>query len=133
QASLSGTAGGGGWYSTPVQVTLSANDNFSGVANTSYAIDGGALQSYSTPFTISDSGTHTITFSSKDQANNSEAQQSMTVKIDDSAPSTQAAVSGNSSNGWYQNPAQVSLTASDGASGVANSFYTVDGGVVQTY
>ena len=133
QAALSGTTGNDGWYTTPVQLTLSATDSLSGVASTSYAIDGGALQTYATPFTISDAGTHTITFSSKDQANNSEALQSMTVKIDVSAPSTQAAVSGNSSNGWYQNPAQVSLTSSDGASGVANSFYKIDGGVVQTY
>ncbi|HYW71101.1 MAG TPA: PQQ-binding-like beta-propeller repeat protein, partial [Pyrinomonadaceae bacterium] len=132
-ASLSGTAGGAGWYTTPVQVTLSASDNISGVASISYAIDGGALQNYSAPFTISDSGPHTIVFSSRDQANNSEAQQSLTVKIDASAPATQVAVSGNSGNGWYQNPAQVSLTATDSASGVANSFYTIDGGGTQTY
>src|SRR6185369_14403437 len=127
QASLSGTAGGGGWYTTPVQVTLSANDNFSGVANTSYAIDGGTLQGYATPFTISDSGTHTIVFSSKDQANNSEPQQSMTVKIDMSPPTTQAALSGtNGNDGWYTTPVQLTLSATDSLSGVANTSYAID-------
>jgi outer membrane protein assembly factor BamB len=133
QSTLAGTAGPNGWYATAVQVTLTGTDNTSGVACTYYAIDGGVSQPYSVPFTISDTGTHTILYWSSDAAGNTESQQSRIIKVDVSAPTTQAAVSGNSSNGWYQSPVQVTLTAADGASGVANTFYKIDGGTTQTY
>lgn len=133
QAALSATASGNGWYSIPVQVTLSATDNTSGIANTYYAIDGGLQQTYSTPFIISNTGTHTILYWSKDQANNAESQQSMIIKVDVSAPTTQASVYGSSYEAWYQSPAQVGFTTSDGASGVASTYYTIDGGATQTY
>lgn len=133
-ASLSGTAGDNEWYSGAVQVSLAASDALSGVANTFYSVDGGTSLRYLSPFTISNDGTHTISYWSTDAAGNTEVQQSTTVKIDVSAPSTQASVSSTSSaDGWYQDPAQVSLSASDSSSGVANSYYTIDGGATQTY
>lgn len=133
QAALAGTAAGGGWYSTPVQVTLSATDNHSGVDSTFYAVDGGVSQAYGAPFTLSNTGTHTILFWSVDRAGNAESQQQMIIKVDVSAPSTTAAVYGSWYDVWYQSPAQVGFTTSDGDSGVANTYYTVDGGATQTY
>ncbi|HJR06148.1 MAG TPA: PQQ-binding-like beta-propeller repeat protein [Pyrinomonadaceae bacterium] len=133
-AGLSGMSGASEWYSGAVEVSLTANDALSGVANTFYNVDGGAPQTYAAPFTISTDGNHTVNFWSVDAAGNAEAQQSTTVKIDLGAPSTLASVSAASSaNGWYQDPAQVSLAASDNASGVADSYYTIDGGATQTY
>jgi outer membrane protein assembly factor BamB len=133
QAALSGTAGPFGWYTTAVQVTLTATDNVSGVGSSYYAVDGGLQQTYSGPFTISTTGTHTVLYWSQDVANNVEAQHPIIFKIDVGSPSTTASVSGTSINGWYQAPAQVTLTASDDASGVGNTFYTIDGGATQTY
>lgn len=133
QAALSGTAGANGWYSTAVQVTLTATDNTSGPGSSYYAVDGGLPQTYSGPFTLSTTGSHTVLYWSKDVADNVEAQHSIIVKVDISSPSTTASVNGSSSNSWYQTPAQVTLTASDSESGVAGTFYTVDGGANQTY
>jgi outer membrane protein assembly factor BamB len=132
-AGLSGTAGANEWYPGAVQVSLTASDAMSGIANIFYSVDGGAQQTYAGPFTISTDGSHTVNYWSMDVAGNTEAQQSTVVKIDMSAPSTAASINGAFSNGWYQNPAQVFLTASDSSSGVASSYYTVDGGAVQTY
>lgn len=132
-AVFSNTGNISSWSPVAVQVSLSASDALSGLANTFYTVDGGAPQIYSAPFTISDNGRHTLNYWSVDAAGNAEAQHSTSVDIDTSAPSTQAAVSGASSNGWHQDPAQISLNASDSLSGVANSYYTIDGGETQTY
>jgi outer membrane protein assembly factor BamB len=133
QAALSGTPGVNGWYSTAVQVTLSATDGTSGPGSSYYTVDGGLQQTYAGPFTLSTSGSHTVLYWSKDLADNVEAQHSIIVKVDISNPTTTASVNGSSSNGWYQAPAQVTLTASDDASGVGGTFYTIDGGATQTY
>lgn len=135
-AGLSGMAVGvgGEWYSGAVEVSLTASDALSGIANTFYSVDGGATQAYGAPFTISNDGSHTVNYWSVDAAGNTEAQRSTIVKIDLGAPSTQASVSAASNaNGWYQDPAQVSLSASDGSSGVADTYYTINGGATQTY
>ncbi len=133
QAALSGTPVSNGWYSAAVQVTLSATDSTSGPGPSYYTIDGGPQQTYAGPFTISNTGSHTVLYWSKDLADNVEAQHSITIKVDVSSPTTTASVSGNSSNGWYQAPAQITLNATDDASGVGSTFYTIDGGPTQTY
>src|SRR5690242_15002602 len=61
-----------GWYGVPVTVTLSATDADSGVASTKYTIDGGPLQTYSAPFTISSEGNHSVRYWSVDNAGNQE-------------------------------------------------------------
>jgi hypothetical protein len=54
---------------------------------------------------------------------------------DTQAPQTQAQASGTQgNNGWYRSAVQVALSANDGTgSGVASTFYTVNGGTTQTY
>jgi hypothetical protein len=120
-------------YSTPVQVTLTASDSLSGVRTRFYTLDGGPTQTYSAPFTISTDGNHTLNYWTLDTAGNSEPPKTRFIGIDVSAPATEIAVSGISNNGWYADPVQVSLTATDTMSPVANTFYTVDGGPVQTF
>ena len=56
-------------YSDPVTVTIDATaDTGYTVANTYYKIDGGQQQNYSSPFTVSGSGTHSIEYWSVDNA-----------------------------------------------------------------
>src|SRR6185503_15302123 len=50
QAIVSGISSDQEWHNSPVTVMLNASDNLSGVASTSYSLDGGATQAYSAPF-----------------------------------------------------------------------------------
>ena len=86
-ASPSGTSGTGGWFRSNVIVTLSASDASSGVASTSYRIDGGSWQAYTGPFIVSGDGTHAVEYRSTDRAGLVESAGSSAVNIDATAPS----------------------------------------------
>ena len=86
--SLSGTAGENGWYTSAVQVTLSASDNSggSGVKLIQYRIDSGSWHTYSSPFTVSGDGSHTVRYKSQDNAGNWESEKQVSVRIDTTVP-----------------------------------------------
>jgi flagellin-like hook-associated protein FlgL len=133
-AILSGTLGLNGWYTSPVFVTLTATDDLTGVASTTYRIDGGAWQTYAGPFVEATDGVHTVEFFSTDMVGNAEAPQSTTVWIDSETPTTSASFSGTAGdNGWYVSDVTVTLSASDLTSGVDTITYRLDGGSWQTY
>ncbi|HWP55744.1 MAG TPA: Ig-like domain-containing protein, partial [Pyrinomonadaceae bacterium] len=134
QNSVSGPAGGNGYFKGAVQFSLTASDNLSGVANNYYRIDGGATQTYGSPFTISADGNHAVDYWSVDMAGNVSGVTTVPLKIDATAPLTQTAVSGTvGTNGWYTSNVQAGLTASDSVSGVQTTFYKIDGGTTKTY
>lgn len=113
-------------------VTLSATDNLSGVAETYFTVDGGAQQTYSSPFTVNAMAGHSISYWSVDIAGNVEAAHTLTV--DTVPPSTTASLTGPAgTNGWYTGTVTVTLTATDAYSTVADTYYTLDGGPQQTY
>jgi hypothetical protein len=120
--------------SSPVSVTLNASDSVSGVANTFFNLNGGPAQTYTSTFTISNDGAYNIEYWSVDMAGNTEIHKTRTVRIDSTAPHTQAFVSGTAgANGWYVSNVQLSLTATDNVSGVQSMFYRIDGGAIQNY
>jgi hypothetical protein len=115
-------------------VALSATDATSGVATTYYTINGGAAQTYTGPFSISSQGADTVNYWSIDAAGNTEAPNALAIKIDTVPPVTKAVPSGNNvAPGWYLGPVTISLPATDATSGVATTYYTINGGQVQTY
>jgi Chitobiase/beta-hexosaminidase C-terminal domain len=128
--------GSGGWYVSTPTFTLSGSDTTSGVASTSYQIDGGATQIYSGAVAVPD-GQHTITYWSTDSAGNDEDHHtSATIKVDTVKPTTSIVVSPSSpdgSNGWRVSATTFTLSASDASSGVASTFYKIDGGTTQTF
>lgn len=125
-ASISGTAGTNGWYRSSVQVSLSATDTGTGVKNTFYQIDGGATQTYAGPFTISAAGQHTVQYWSVDNAGNTEATQSLIVKIDAVGPVVTASANPATAP---KKPQPVSVTISgsvtDAVSGVGSASFNV--------
>lgn len=73
-----------GQYTSNVQVTLTATDepNGSGIASTTYSLDNGVTWvNYTSPFTVTGKGVHTIQYRSTDNAGNVETVQSMEIEI----------------------------------------------------
>lgn len=126
QASVVGTPGANGWFTSSVQVSLSATDDFSGVANTFYNVDGGVTQTYSGPFSISDPGQHTVQFWSVDNVGNTEATQMITVKIDGAAPVVTASANPSTAPKRPQ-PVTVTISgsATDAVSGISSASFNV--------
>ena len=121
-------------YVASATVHLNASDLLSGVASTSWLLDG-------TPgsggIVVTQSlGSHTLSYRSTDKAGNVESTHTVSFSVnappDTTAPNT--AISGVTS-GWVNHSETFSLTATDnvGGSGVANSFYRLNGSAPTTY
>jgi hypothetical protein len=133
-ASASGTVVNG-WYSADVDVTLDAIDSLSGVAATYYTVDGGTPKAYTVPFSLGE-GEHTVVFWSEDNAGNieDESVNSLTVSVDKTAPSTRVINPISPDSGWFVTSGiPFAFAAEDAGSGVAATYYTIDGGDAQTY
>ena len=130
-----------GWVrlasATPVDVTLNPTDSGSGMggsAATYYTLDGSDPVTYGGSFQVSGDGQHLVTYWSVDALGNLEATNQGYVNIDTAAPVTTASgLAASASTGWQNSAQSVTLTASDSVSGVATTYYTIDGGAPQTY
>ncbi|MDD7796286.1 OmpL47-type beta-barrel domain-containing protein, partial [Clostridium sp. 'White wine YQ'] len=111
-----------GWSKNDVTVKLAATDSLSGVAKTFYSIDGSDYIE-GTSFTVQGEGIHKITFYSVDNAGNTESINTIYVKVDRTAPVTTS----NSPAGWSKDDVTINLAATDLLSGVAKTFYSIDG------
>ena len=121
-AALSQEPNAAGWHKADVTLTLAAADNGgSGLREIAYSTGGAYTHVFGTtsvaiPFTSE--GTTTVIFYAKDQAGNSEAAQTVTVKLDKTAP-----VIGNltrtasNANGWNNTDVVAGYTATDAGSG----------------
>ncbi|WP_277714049.1 GDSL-type esterase/lipase family protein [Paenibacillus mucilaginosus] len=103
-----------GWYTSPVQVTLSAIDEGSVVEATYYQINHGEMMT-GTGVLLNEEGEHTVTYWSVDEAGNKEAEQSLPVRIDLAPPTID--VQGQTEYTIDQQ-VEITYTASDTASGV---------------
>ena len=71
KAAVTGTERSPGVYENSATVTITAADEGgSGLAKTEYSLNGGPLQSYSAPFSVSTVGNHTVVARATDGANN---------------------------------------------------------------
>ena len=118
-ASVSPAAGAAGWLRERPTVTLTADDgDGAGVKELTYATSGAAVtvagDSASVP--IGADGVTTVRFSSTDRAGNHEAEQSVAVRVDTTAPTVSCA--GDAS--WHAANVTVACTATDAGSGLAN-------------
>ncbi|RJQ33004.1 MAG: hypothetical protein C4562_01800 [Actinobacteria bacterium] len=87
---ISGAKGDNGWYTSDVNVSLSAQDNADGlgIQKTEYSLDNGATwQVYDTAFSINREGIANLAYRSQDKAGNLEQDKQIELKIDKTSPS----------------------------------------------
>jgi FKBP-type peptidyl-prolyl cis-trans isomerase 2 len=128
-ASLTGTLGNANWYRSAVTVALSASDPVLPVTGTFFKIDNAATFSpYTGPVQVTGDGQHTVSYYSVNQAGRTETVETSSFQIDTTAPHTTSSTSGTrGNNGWFKS-LNLTLTATDATSGVASTYYTVNGG-----
>ncbi len=136
-----------GWLDQSVVLTLSPTDpggsNASGIKATYYAINNettcapGSVSGcsvYSGPVTISAQGQTDFYFFTEDNAGNWSTWWYDVISIDTTKPVTTASLAGNLSSGIYYSAVTVTLNSTTtGGSGVAHTYYTLDGGSQTTY
>jgi hypothetical protein len=129
-ASATPAANGAGWNNSNVTVTLTAMDNAggSGVASITYTLGGGSVAGSSTSFTISAEGTTTVTYHATDIAGNSEADKTLVIKIDKTAPTLTMPMLASSYT--FDGTVTLNFSTSDGVSGVGSSQATFNGSTV---
>lgn len=98
------------FVSPETEFALEAEDNLSGVAQTTFSVDEEEAQIYEEEFSLeSRDGQHAIGYSSEDNAGNVEPTNSQEVYLDSTAP-----VSTDNSDGqWHNNEVTVTLAAQD--------------------
>ena len=101
-----------GWYRGDVTVAWTATDELSGTSNPANNTIGG------------EGNALTASATATDRAGNSTNAQSAAVRIDRTAPSTTVTAP----PAWNKSDLTLTLVANDGLSGVANTFYQLDGG-----
>ncbi|MBE2320370.1 ThuA domain-containing protein [Solirubrobacter sp. CPCC 204708] len=124
--------GANGWYKSDAVLTLATESG----ATTQYKLGTGAYQAYSAPVTLPE-GTTTVTYRSTDAAGNVEAEKTVTVKVDKTAPSSSVALNPATpgAGGTYTGPVSVTVSGTDsaGGSGLDKLEYRLDGGAWSPY
>ncbi len=125
-ASIDGSLGEQGWYTSSVELTISANDSTSGVSQTYIRVnDGDWFLGHTDLFS---NGVFHVEFYTMDVAGNSGPTGTITIMSDVGKPSTVPIASGTlSESGWFISNASLNLSAEDGISGINSTVYRIDG------
>jgi hypothetical protein len=117
-----------GWYTQSVTITFAVTDAGSGPDVAYFRLDGGAWLS-GTQYILSAEGEHTLEYYGMDRAGNAEPIRSAAFKVDRTPPLTAYILEGlQGDEGWFRSAVTVTLVPTDAGSGVAETFYRVDGG-----
>jgi len=111
-----------GWHTADVTVEWSCTDALSGASDApANAVVGG------------EGGNLSATASCTDLAGNSSIATVSGIMIDRSRPTTRAVVPAPLESGWYGQAIPITLVGTDNLSGIAATYYTVDGGEAAQY
>lgn len=120
-----GTAGDGGWFRSPVTVTLTPTDLASGPAATYYRLDAGSWIS-GTKVIISSEGNHSLSFYSRDYAGNLEASQAISVNIDVTPPLPPFGLAAQPAGWTKTNAFTVTWSSFADLSGIGGAYYKLN-------
>jgi len=121
---FAGTMGDNGWFVSDVTVTLGAVDiSPSGVNHTYYKLDEGEWQEYTSAFSVTEDGVHTLYYYSVDYVGNNETVKGpFDFKIDQTPPTIELNATKIGFMKWLLN-----ATVFDETSGIAKVEFYVDG------
>lgn len=113
------------WLET-APITFGTSDNLSGVADTYYRVSDEPTATYSGTFGMPE-GQNTLTYWSVDAAGNVESPTTVTLWVDGTAPVT--AMSGVEDGAWRTSSAHIELFPFETNSGLAETWYSIDGAI----
>jgi len=120
------------YISSMTPITFTATDTLSGVAQIAYSIDAGGWITYTGAITIPSEGLHAVRYRAIDRLGNTDAARSLPVTVDTTPPVTTLIVGMPQyiEGGvlYISSRTSLSLTATDAASGIASTEYSLDGG-----
>jgi hypothetical protein len=122
---VQGTPGAGGWYVSPVTVSLIAEDAASGVAATFYRV-GAAPWQQGDRFQLPDDGVYSVSFYSQDRAGNVETSFPVQIMVDATVPSAPKAVETIPAGWSRENRFSVTWATPADLSGVVGVHYQLD-------
>lgn len=124
-----GSAGTGGWFRSAVRARVAGTDDGGGRVILTTSVDGAdpvvTDHVRYTDVEVSGDGEHTVVATAADRAGNVSPPAELDVRIDATAPRSTATLD--------EQARAVSVTATDGASGVARLEVAVDGGTFEPY
>jgi len=127
------------WHTSDLTITLTAIDDFSGTAETSYRINNGAIETASErgqPFITTEGSSNTLEYWSVDNAGNEELPHKMLtgIKLDKTPPASSINLNGAlGNNNWFVSNVAITLVATDNVAGVDNIEYSFDNTIWTTY
>ncbi|MGF1533842.1 MAG: OmpL47-type beta-barrel domain-containing protein [Bernardetiaceae bacterium] len=127
------TSNGITYYGKNLQVVLTTKDDMSGVKDFYASRNAAAYAAYAAPLVFEEEGEQTLNYYATDNVGNREEPQQKRFTVDLSPPETYHNVTGVASGNIISTSTKIYLTYQDNLSGVAKTFYRLDGGKWQPY
>jgi parallel beta-helix repeat protein len=116
-----GNSGNNEWFVSNVTILLSAIDDSAGVDFTMYKIDDGIWTTYMGLISVTEDAAHILCYYSVDKSGNQEDNNTVTLKIDKTAPTMNLTVEKTGLSKWL-----LTATVSDETSGIAKVEFYLD-------
>ncbi|HEY9125294.1 MAG TPA: hypothetical protein VIO15_13210 [Bacteroidales bacterium] len=117
----------------PSQISLTANDELSGVDKIMYSLDGEEFRPYVSTLEISAEGEHTLKYFAYDFVGNTEALHTLVLVVDNTKPKTSYEFKGDNFDNILAGNASIVLKSEETGSGLAGIYIRLDNGPVQKY
>ena len=125
--SIGGVQGQDDWYTSTVNLTLTAMDDASGVAYTEYSYDGYVWFTYDDVIRLNEDGSLIFYYRSVDYTGKIEQYSNISLKIDRTNPATTISLSGSLGNAdWYNSDVTISFNVYETISGLNFTEYSFD-------
>jgi hypothetical protein len=124
------------WIAPSTLLTITSNDDGSGIALIEYELDGSGWQTYSAPITVPQEGGHVLAYRGIDNLGYIESPSSLAFVVDGSPPSSAVTTGTPNYTGldlWISPSTTLTITSSDAGCGISVVEYQLDGGGWQTY